>query len=59
MVYITVFDLNKIIPEDNFNLYKNSLKKYPSNRDLKQIYWERKHWEEYRREMVENIRIDK
>lgn len=57
VIYITVFDLVKIVPPENFDMFKSSLKKYPSEKDLKQIYWERKHWKEYRSQMISNLSI--
>ncbi|KAL4429897.1 hypothetical protein ABPG74_022920 [Tetrahymena malaccensis] len=59
VIYITVFDLNKIIPKENYEMYKESLKRYPSDADIRQIYWERKHWQEFRNKMIQNINIEK
>lgn len=35
VVYITIYDLNNIIPQENLDLYKKSLKKYPNNCELR------------------------
>lgn len=59
IVYITVYDLNNIIPENNLDLYKKSLKKYPNNAELRQLYWEKRNWDRYKKSLLNNIQCQK
>lgn len=49
IVYVTIFDLNRIIPEENWQIFKQSLKKYPENRELRQMYWEKRNWSQFKK----------
>ncbi len=35
LIYVTIYDIKNIIPKENLDVYKRSIKKYPNNRELK------------------------
>ena len=59
IIYITISDLNQIVPKENIEAYKKTLKKYPNNRELKQMYWEKRNWETYRKGLLKNIHLER
>ena len=56
---ISAYDFKSILDEDTMEIYKRSLKMYPSEEEIDEIYNENEEWRKYKSKLVKNIVIDK
>jgi len=59
LAYITRYDFISSISEKDLEIFKNSLKSYPDNDNLRQVYHEKRAWDKFKQTIVKNVIIDK